>query len=116
MHSQTVTTTPGPAAIVTEAKELKPDSNESSEMTTSVSKPRITTEEEAKAALAERRRLIREEAERQAELERQRVEAEQQAEYERQLKEEEQARLLAEMQRHAEQERLQEVGVFFLSR
>ncbi|XP_019754819.1 MAP7 domain-containing protein 1 isoform X3 [Dendroctonus ponderosae] len=109
VHSQTATTTvPGAAAIVTETKELKPDSNESSEMTTSVSKPRITTEEEAKAALAERRRLIREEAERQAELERQRIEAEQKAEYERQLKEEEQARLLAEMQRQAEQERLQE--------
>ncbi|XP_076262623.1 uncharacterized protein LOC143197770 isoform X6 [Rhynchophorus ferrugineus] len=94
----------------TETKEAKQESTEtvSSEMTTSVSKPRITTAEEAKAALAERRRLIREEAERQAELERQRIEAEERAEYERQMKEEEQARLLAEMQRQAEQERLQE--------
>lgn len=34
---------------------------------------KITTEEEAKAALAERRRLAREQAERDAELERQRL-------------------------------------------
>ena len=34
---------------------------------------RITTEEEAKAALAERRRLAREQAEREAELEQQRL-------------------------------------------
>lgn len=37
-----------------------------------IAKVRITTEEEAKAALAERRRLAREQAEREAELERQR--------------------------------------------
>lgn len=37
-----------------------------------IQKIRITTEEEAKAALAERRRLAREQAEREAELERQR--------------------------------------------
>lgn len=37
-----------------------------------IAKIRITTEEEAKAALAERRRLAREQAEREAELERQR--------------------------------------------
>lgn len=37
-------------------------------------KPRITSEEEAKAALAEKRRLAREQAEREAELERQRQE------------------------------------------
>ncbi|XP_030746287.1 MAP7 domain-containing protein 1-like isoform X3 [Sitophilus oryzae] len=93
-----------------ETKDVKQDNSDtiSSEMTTSISKPRITTEEEAKAALAERRRLIREEAERQAELERQRIEAEQKAEFERQQREEEQARLLAEMQRQSEQERLQE--------
>lgn len=36
-------------------------------------KQKITTEEEAKAALAERRRLAREQAERDAELERQRL-------------------------------------------
>ncbi|KAL1493366.1 hypothetical protein ABEB36_011432 [Hypothenemus hampei] len=86
----------------------KQETNESSDMTASMSKPRITTEEEAKAAIAERRRLIREEAEKQAELERQRIEAEQKAELERQLKEEAQARQLAELQRQAEQERLQE--------
>ncbi|XP_060537192.1 ensconsin-like isoform X7 [Cylas formicarius] len=87
----------------TETKE-----SDSNEMTTSINKPRITTEEEAKAALAERRRLAREEAERQAELERQRVEAEQKAELERQLREEEEARQLVQLQRQAEQERLQE--------
>lgn len=38
-----------------------------------IAKIRITTEEEAKAALAERRRLAREQAEREAELERQRL-------------------------------------------
>lgn len=38
-----------------------------------LAKSRITTEEEAKAALAERRRLAREQAEREAELERQRL-------------------------------------------
>ena len=37
-----------------------------------IAKIRITTEEEAKAALAERTRLAREQAEREAELERQR--------------------------------------------
>jgi hypothetical protein len=38
-----------------------------------IAKIRITTEEEAKAALAERRRLAREQAERAAELEKQRL-------------------------------------------
>lgn len=38
-----------------------------------LAKTRISTEEEAKAALAERRRLAREQAEREAELERQRI-------------------------------------------
>jgi hypothetical protein len=38
-----------------------------------MAKIRITTEEEAKAALAERRRLAREQAEREAELEKQRL-------------------------------------------
>lgn len=42
-------------------------------MTTSMNLKKITTEEEAKAALAERRRLVREQAEREAELERQRL-------------------------------------------
>uniref|UniRef100_V5I933 Uncharacterized protein n=1 Tax=Anoplophora glabripennis TaxID=217634 RepID=V5I933_ANOGL len=81
---------------------------ENNEMTTSITKVRINTEEEAKAALAERRRLIREEAERQAELERLRIEAEAKAELERQQREEEQVRQLIELQRQAEQERLKE--------
>lgn len=38
-----------------------------------IAKTRITTEEEAKAAMAEKRRLAREMAEREAELERQRI-------------------------------------------
>jgi hypothetical protein len=38
-----------------------------------IAKIRITTEEEAKAALAERRRVAREQAEREAELEKQRL-------------------------------------------
>lgn len=42
-------------------------------MTTSMNLKKITTEEEAKAALAERRRLVREQAEKEAELERQRL-------------------------------------------
>lgn len=80
------------------------------EMTASMIK-RISTEEEAKAALAEKRRLIREETERQAELERLRKEAEAKAELERQQMEEEQVRQLIEMQRQAEQERLKEVNI-----
>lgn len=47
---------------------------EAVDMTASmIAKQRITTEEEAKAALAERRRIAREQAEREAELERQRL-------------------------------------------
>ncbi|CAH1153381.1 unnamed protein product [Phaedon cochleariae] len=84
------------------------ESNSVNEMTASMTKIRITTEEEAKAALAERRRLIREEAERQAEMERLRIEAEAKAEIERQQREEEQVRHLIELQRQTEQERLQE--------
>lgn len=79
------------------------------EMTTSVTKVRINTEEEAKAALAERRRLAREEAERQAEQEKLRIELEAQQEIERQRREEEQIQRLVEQQRIAEQERLEEV-------
>ncbi|XP_068916725.1 MAP7 domain-containing protein 1-like isoform X4 [Tenebrio molitor] len=82
--------------------------NKENEMTTSFTKVRINTEEEAKAALAERRRLAREEAERQAEQERLRIEMEAQAELERQRKEEEQVQRLIEQQRLAEQERLEE--------
>lgn len=79
-----------------------------------MTKSRITTEEEAKAALAERRRLVREEAERQAELERQMQEEEARIEYERQQREEEMQRILIEQQRAAERERLQEVNNSFL--
>ncbi|XP_073985588.1 uncharacterized protein isoform X27 [Rhodnius prolixus] len=69
------------------------------EMTSSmIAKIRITTEEEAKAALAERRRLAREQAEREAELERQRLEAERLAEEERLRKEEEEQRRMEEEQ------------------
>ncbi|XP_034483664.1 ensconsin isoform X6 [Drosophila innubila] len=82
-------------------------------MTASMIAKKITTEEEAKAALAERRRLAREEAERQAELERQRLEAERLAEIKAQEEEAERQRLfeeestrLAEEQRRGEEERL----------
>ncbi|GBM52600.1 hypothetical protein AVEN_84088-1 [Araneus ventricosus] len=77
------------------------------------SKPRITSEEEAKAALAEKRRLAREQAEREAELERQRLEElRRQEEEQRRLEEEEQRRMeeeqirLAELHRQIEQEKL----------
>ncbi|XP_018052380.1 PREDICTED: ensconsin isoform X3 [Atta colombica] len=79
-----------------------------------IAKIRITTEEEAKAALAERRRLAREQAEREAELERQRQEEEARLEAERlRAEEEEQRRLeeetirLANEAREAEEQRLQ---------
>lgn len=78
-----------------------------------IAKIRITTEEEAKAALAERRRFAREQAERDAELERQRLEAEERLEEERlRAEEEEQRRLevetirLANEAKEAEEERL----------
>nr|XP_018905255.1 PREDICTED: MAP7 domain-containing protein 2-like isoform X4 [Bemisia tabaci] len=83
------------------------------DMSASMTVKRITTEEEAKAALAERRRLAREQAEREAELERQRLEAERLAEEERLKREEEEQRRaeeeqnrLAELARKAEEERL----------
>lgn len=73
------------------------DTSESIDMSASmIAKSRITTEEEAKAAITERRRLAREEAERQAELERQRMEAEDEAEHQRQLQEEANQRKLEE--------------------
>lgn len=86
------------------------------DMTASMmAKSRINTEEEAKAAIAERRRLAREEAERQAELERKRLEEEEAAEQQRQVEEEERQRKfeqetirLAEEQRRLEGERLQQ--------
>ncbi|XP_076641956.1 uncharacterized protein LOC143352873 isoform X27 [Halictus rubicundus] len=78
-----------------------------------IAKIRITTEEEAKAAIAERRRLAREQAEREAELERQRQEEEARLEAERiRAEEEEQRRLeeeslrLANEAREAEEQRL----------
>ncbi|XP_048477933.1 MAP7 domain-containing protein 1 isoform X3 [Plutella xylostella] len=86
-----------------------------SEMTGSMtaSMRRITTEEEAKAALAERRRKAREELERQAELERQRLQREaeeeeerQRQEREREKREEEEARELARLQRQMDEEKL----------
>lgn len=84
------------------------------DMTASMmAKSKITTEEEAKAALAERRRMARVEAERQAELERQRAEAEEEAERKRLMEEEEryrqmevEANRLAQEARQAEEERL----------
>ncbi|XP_017059749.1 inner centromere protein isoform X1 [Drosophila ficusphila] len=95
-----------------EVRELTPPEG-ADLMTASMMARKITTEEEAKAALAERRRLAREEAERQAELERQRLEAERLAEIKAQEEEAERQRLfeeestrLAEEQRRGEEERL----------
>jgi len=74
----------------------------------------ISSEEEAKAALAEKRRLIREEKEREAERERIRLEEEQRREEERRRQEELEQKLaeeemdrLAQEARKAEEERLQ---------
>ncbi|CAL1689249.1 unnamed protein product [Lasius platythorax] len=101
----------------TETTETKPEGemDEQIDMSASmIAKIRITTEEEAKAALAERRRLAREQAEREAELERQRQEEEARLEAERlRAEEEEQRRLeeetirLANEAREAEEQRLQ---------
>ncbi|XP_058061269.1 ensconsin-like isoform X2 [Anopheles bellator] len=109
-------TTVAPVAEVQESNLVAVDAGAGGDaMTASMIAKRITTEEEAKAALAERRRLAREEAERQAELERQRIEAEEQAERQRVLDEEERLRKLeeetirlAEEQRRTEDERLQQ--------
>lgn len=93
----------------------RPTADNNDIMTASMIQRRIITEEEAKAALAERRRLVRVEAERQAELERQRIEAEEAAELKRQQEEEERQRQLeeetlrlVEQQRKTEEERLQQ--------
>ncbi|XP_069967280.1 ensconsin isoform X5 [Bactrocera oleae] len=102
-----------------EVRELTPptQNGENNDLMTAsmIARNKITTEEEAKAALAERRRLAREEAERQAELERQRLEAERLAELKRQEEEaerqrafEEEANRLAGEQRRAEEERLRQ--------
>ncbi|KAH0951102.1 hypothetical protein HN011_002886, partial [Eciton burchellii] len=99
-----------------ETIEMKPEGEMDDQVDMSASmiaKIRITTEEEAKAALAERRRLAREQAEREAELERQRQEEEARLEAERlRAEEEEQRRLeeetirLANEAREAEEQRL----------
>ncbi|XP_075984861.1 uncharacterized protein LOC142982314 isoform X3 [Anticarsia gemmatalis] len=95
-----------------ERKEPSVEKTDDNEMTASMSR-RITTEEQAKAALAERRRRAREELERQAELERQRLQREAEEEAERQRQEEErqrrdedEARELARLQRAMEEEKL----------
>lgn len=66
------------------------------DQTASMIAKRYTTEDQAKAALAERRRIAREEAEKLAELERQRKEAEELAEQQRIADEEENQRRLEE--------------------
>ncbi|KAF4525173.1 hypothetical protein B566_EDAN014715 [Ephemera danica] len=84
------------------------------DMTASMlAKQRINTEEQARAALAERRRLAREQAEREAELERQRQEELERQEEERAKREEEEMRRmevetlhLLEEARRSEEERL----------
>ncbi|XP_044741347.1 ensconsin isoform X2 [Chrysoperla carnea] len=110
------TSTPNIMSVSQPPPQTQFDNLEQVDMSASmIAKIRITTEEEAKAALAERRRLAREEAERQAELERQRLEeiARIQAEKER-AEEEEQRRLeeetlrLAQQQREAEELRLRQ--------
>lgn len=103
---------PSPPKSGSETRELSAE-RQDNEMTASMIARKITTEEQAKAALAEKRRIMREEAERQAELERQRLEAERQAELQRQAEEEERQRKfeeetlrLAEEQKKAEEQRL----------
>ncbi|XP_014209560.1 uncharacterized protein LOC106640139 [Copidosoma floridanum] len=95
---------------------LEADFEEQCDMTASmIQKFRIMTEEEAKAALAERRRLAREQAEREAEVERQRLEKLASLEAERfRAEEEEQRRLeeetlrLVQEAREAEEQRLKQ--------
>ncbi|XP_034935929.1 protein split ends isoform X5 [Chelonus insularis] len=101
-------------SISSEVKGADEDTEEAVDMSASmIAKIRITTEEEAKAALAERRRLAREQAEREAELERQRLVEEARLEAERlKAEEEEQRRLeeetlrLANEAKEAEEQRL----------
>ncbi|XP_043649836.1 ensconsin isoform X1 [Drosophila teissieri] len=111
-QEQSVPKKPSRSKENSEVRELTPPEG-ADLMTASMMAKKITTEEEAKAALAERRRLAREEAERQAELERQRLEAERLAEIKAQEEEAERQRLfeeestrLAEEQRRGEEERL----------
>lgn len=100
-----------PTVAIEHHLDVTVDTNDA--MTASMIARRITTEDEAKAALAERRRLARIEAERLAEMERQRQEAAERAEEQRIADEEEtQRRLeeetlrLVEEQRKAEELRL----------
>lgn len=119
------------SVTIVETKELKPEPEmangdghsiennktiefENIDMTASMIQRRIRSEDEAKAALAERRRKAREEAERQAQLEKQREEEERQLQLKLQAEEEERQRLfeldalrLVEEQRRSEEERLQ---------
>uniref|UniRef100_A0A1Q3FG55 Putative microtubule-associated protein n=1 Tax=Culex tarsalis TaxID=7177 RepID=A0A1Q3FG55_CULTA len=113
--STIVVAPPQPAAVTNLLDAVAQEGSNGDLMTASMIAKRITTEEEAKAALAERRRLAREEAERQAELERQRIAAEEEAERQRQYEEEERLRKLeeesirlAEEARRLEEERLQQ--------
>lgn len=100
------------APNVVEQKQLEPESTQERsnsdldnvDMTASMIAKKVTTEEEAKAKLAEKRRLAREEAERQAELERQR----QEEEAREIIRQEQEAIRLAEEQRRQEQARLQQ--------
>ncbi|XP_043597789.1 ensconsin-like isoform X15 [Bombus pyrosoma] len=105
--------TPKAAKKETEAKSENNVEEQVDMSASMIAKIRITTEEEAKAAIAERRRLAREQAEREAELERQRQEEEARLEAERlRAEEEEQRRLeeetlrLANEAREAEEQRL----------
>lgn len=103
-----------PAPVEVDTTPVHSSIEEAVDMTASmIAKSKITTEEEAKAALAERRRMARVEAERQAELERQRAEAAEEAERTRLMEEEEkfrewevEANRVAQEQRQAEEERL----------
>lgn len=101
-----ITSQPEPSILAFDEMLSNDNPLENAGMTASmIAKIRITTEEEAKAALAERRKLAREEVERQALAEKLRLEQEE----EHQRQEEEQLRKLAEEQRKAEEERLQQV-------
>merc|ERR1711874_666295 len=90
---------------VEEKEEEKSDENEKSLPQKAAEKPvtGYASEEDYRAALAEKRRLVREEKERQAELERQKIREEE----ERERREEEEYLRLMDEQRKAEEERLQ---------
>lgn len=98
--------------------QVLPEFDEVIDMSASM-RTRITTEVEAKAALAERRRLAREAAEREAELERLRLEEEarleeerfRQEEAEQRRFEEEQLRLVEEARKAEDARLLQAIEV-----